>query len=296
MHVPFSRSLRKTLPVHGIAVPLLWCMASCEKTELVPAYVQLDPVVVSTVPATQGSGTHKITDLWVTADGQDAGVWEAGSKLPVLGSGSTEIRLVAGIPRNGIVDDRIQYPFYQTFQTTVSLEPEHTLEITPTFTYFSGLQFFIDRLEPGGFLVEVDAQSDTTLQLVTDPMEEMPDGIGCARVDLDTDHNLLRFSNFETLDLFSGPVFLELDYKCDHRFLVGVYYTVSGSVVQTPYLYVSPTKRADGGMPWNKIYVDLSPVLTVPGTTDKKFYIECYLEPGETGALFFFDNVKLVHT
>jgi hypothetical protein len=203
--------------------------------------------------------------------------------------------MIAGIPRNGAIDDRVQYPFYETFVANLALAPESQTEIAPVFTYFDDVQFFLDRFEPGGFQVDVEAESDTTLDLVTDPLIVL-EGSGCSRAALDTGHNFLRFVSFEAIETASGPVFLELDYKCDHRFLVGVYYTNSGgSVVRTPYLFVAPTLRADGGMPWNKIHIDLSGLFNVPGTTEKKFYIEAYLEPGETSALFYFDNLKLVH-
>jgi exopolysaccharide biosynthesis polyprenyl glycosylphosphotransferase len=86
-----------------------------------------------------------------------------------------------------------------------------------------------------------------------------------------------------------GPAYLELNYRCDHRFLIGGYCTVSGTVVDQPYLFVNSS-----GMAWKKIYVDLTPLMTIAGTTDKKFYIQAALDAGETSAEFHFDNVKLI--
>ncbi len=273
----------------------LLCLCACERTDQVPAYLDLGSASVATDLANEGSGSSKITDAWVYVNDQAAGVWEVPSKVPVLASGSINIKVIAGVPRNGVLDDRVQYPFYATYSVDHDLAPEAHTSITPVFTYFDGLQFFVEDFEGVGFALDVEADSDTTLDPVTDPSLVFG-GIGrSAVVHLDSAHNLLRCSTFEVFDISNGPVYVELDYRCDHKFLVGVYYTQSSTVVRTPYLYVNSTKRADGGMPWNKIYVDLSELLLVPGTGDKKFYIETLLEPGETSAVFYFDNLKLIH-
>jgi len=273
---------------------LLVTVCACQRTDHVPAYLDLSTPTVSTDAPTEGSGSNKITDGWVYVNDQAAGVWEFPSKVPVLGSGSTNVKVIAGVPRNGVLDDRVQYPFYATWSGQLVLEPEGHTDLHPVFTYFDGPEFFVEDFEGVGFALDVEAESDTTLDPVTDPLLVF-EGARSATVHLDTDHNFLRCSSFEEFTIGAGPVYMELDYRCDHDFLIGTYYTQSSTVVRTPYLFVNATKRADGGMPWNKIYVDLSELMLVPGTEDKKFYLEMKLEEDEPSAEFYLDNVKLIH-
>lgn len=63
-----------------------------------------------------------VTDMWVYANDEAIGVWQENrSAIPVLSEGSTYIKIVAGVRRNGITQDRIQYPFYATWSQNVDL-------------------------------------------------------------------------------------------------------------------------------------------------------------------------------
>ena len=276
---------------------LLLFLSACTRTERVPAYLELGSVSVNvTDAALQGSEAHKITDVWAYANDQSVGVWEVPSKIPVLSSGTTNLKMIAGIARNGVTDDRVQYPFYDTWSVDLSLIPEDETDIAPAFQYFDGLTFWVEDFEGVGFALDVEAGSDTTLDGVASPPEMVFEGGTSATVHLDTAHRYIRCVSFDSFDVpGSGPAYLELNYKCDHEFLIGAYITQGATVLRTPYLYVNSTKRADGGMPWNKIYVDLTPLMVIPGAVDEKFYLQMDLEDGETSAQFYFDNLKLIH-
>lgn len=276
-----SRALRT-------ATPLLLCMAACKRTEHVPAYLDLTAVSLSTDLSQEGSNSERITDAWVFLNDQTMGVWEVPSKVPMIASGTQSVKLIAGVMRNGVQEDRVQYPFFETWSGSVDLVPEGHTDLAPVFSYFEGLSFWIEDFEGTGIQFDAVAPSDTTMITETaDPFE----GSASGAIHLDATHDFNRSVTNEDFDAAAGgSAWLELDYRCDHRFLIGAYYTVSGTVVVEPYLFV-----VSSGMAWKKIYVDLTPVFAVSGSSDRKFYFEMELEPGETTAQVHFDNVKLIH-
>ena len=49
-----------------------------------------------------------------------------------------------------------------------------------------------------------------------------------------------------------APVYIELDYKCNHDFMVGAYINYPFSVVNRELLWVTPKED------WNKIYINMT--------------------------------------
>src|SRR6185436_13433546 len=128
----------------------------------------------------------------------------------------------------------------------------------------------IEDFEGTGIRFDAEDPSDTTL--ITESGDAFEGGASGA-IYLDAAHDYNRSVSNEDFNVTGiGPAYLELNYRCDHRFLIGGYCTVSGTVVDQLYLFVNSS-----GMAWKKIYVDLTPLMTIAGTTDKKFYIQAAL-------------------
>jgi hypothetical protein len=72
-------------------------------------YVLAEPINVITTPS-QGSGHHKITDIWFYSDGKFRGVYPVGKKIPVVKT-STKQRLdfFAGILNSGASQSRLSW-------------------------------------------------------------------------------------------------------------------------------------------------------------------------------------------
>jgi hypothetical protein len=278
---------------------LLLLTWACKKDGGVPAYIRLDDIALSTSPA-EGTASHNISDVWVYADDELLGVWEANGRIPVLREGSTDIKLIAGVRRNGISDDRQQYPFFATFQTDLDLVPEQTVTLSPTFSYFDDLTFWIEDFDGNGFAFERDPVSDTLLYVwdtLSHPVEEIFEGRASGAFFLDAQRPF--FSYVYDGDPFNmaidAPVYLEMNYRSNARMLIGVeVVSDGGGVERIPYLYVSPSNQDDPSMPWKKIYIDLRQAWAYPGAYDKRFYIECVLPSGQSTAQVYLDNIKVV--
>lgn len=266
-------------------------LASCEKDGATPAYVQLG---APSVLADGGQpATSKITDIWVYLNDQPVGVWEPGSRIPLIGTGTRSLKMIAGVRKDGVTDQRIQYPFYATWQQTVDLVPEGSVEISPVFQYFPDLDYWLADFETG---VRFDTL-DCTAVLTPVPGDGTLTGEGTriGRVELDTGHPLYRgVSSGDPFYAVAKNAFLEVDYRSSAPLLFGVDLTQSGQESLVAYAYAAPTVQGDGSMPWNKIYINLGAPLSTPGATNKRIYMEAQLPEGATSAVVELDNIKLV--
>ena len=105
----------------------------------------------------------------------------------------------------------------------------------------------------------------------------------------------MYISEITTFELKNLPqagasVFLELDYKSNTQFLVGVYVNYPQSVIQKDLLWINPKQE------WNKIYVNLTTTIS-EGINASSFKVfigmkrDFELEKNE----LYFDNLKVVY-
>ncbi len=279
--------MTRALPLAGLCILLF---AACKKDGAVPAYVQINSPTV--VDASGHAVSSKITDLWVYLNDQPVGVWEPGKRIPVIADGSANVKVIAGIRKNGITDDRIQYPFYATWQQQVQLVPEQTVTLTPQIHYYDDLNYWLADFEFGQRFDTVECTA--IMELVPSDSTLIGQGSHNGRITLDPEHSIYRGLSIDAFFNIGSKAFLEIDYRSDTRLKVGVYYTLFGVPTFAPYVYALPTKRADGSMPWNKIYIDMAEPWNVPGALDKRIYLRADLENGATTGFVEVDNVKLV--
>ena len=276
-----------------MALSLLLC--ACTKGDKVPAYVYIPGVTLSTTSA-QGSNTSRITDAWVYADEELLGVWELPARVPMLREGSVAIRVTPGIKRNGMYDDRLRYPFYFPWTGTVMAVKEAAVTVAPVVTYVDDTDLWIEAFEDAGTLLETTPASDTTLLRFTPALN--PDVVlnntPCGGFVLDNDHTYIRLYTDQDFAVTGGPVFLELDYRTNLTFTVGVIITLDGVAQANPFVHVVPTVSSDGGTYWNKIYIDLSPVFNASGVSQRDIYFEATLPGGMSQGHVYLDNIKVV--
>ncbi len=288
MRYPHRNIMTRTLLLVGLFILLF---TACKKDGAIPSYVWVEtPTVVDAV----GQGvSSKITDLWVYVNDQPVGVWEPGKRIPLIAAGTNTVKLIAGVRKNGLTDSRIQYPFYATWQQQVDLVPEQTVTLTPQFRYYDNLDFWLADFNTG---LRFDTLNCTaTMVLVDSDSTLVGQGLRNGRINLDTEHSIYRgVSSGDPFTNTGNVAFLEIDYRSDTHLLIGVRYMLSGLQREVAYLYAVPTKKADGSMPWNKLYVDLAEPWSTPGALDKRFFIKAQLEDGATTGVVEVDNIKVV--
>jgi len=258
-------------------------LASCQKEDTggIPTHLKIDNITLD-----EGNTTSNITDAWVYVNDQLQGVYELPAKFPVLEEEIQTVRIKAGIKVNGIASSRIAYPFYISYFEDITFTPNETKTITPIVSYLDSIDFFLEDFEGSGINIEISAISDTTLLKLVDGDNNYGAGI------LSDSLFIFEISTDELKDLpqAGAPVFLELDYKSNTQFLVGVYVNYPQSVIQKDLLWINPKQE------WNKIYVNLTTTIS-EGINASSFKVfigmrrDFELEKNE----LYFDNLKVVY-
>ena len=221
---------------------LLLLFFSCEKddTNDIPANIKINSITLDE------NSTENITDAWIYINDQLQGVYELPALFPVLNIGSHKLRVRAGIKDNGISSSRIPYPFYGSYiQEEVEFLEHVEMEIIPTVSYLEGVTILT---EDDGINIDETNYSDTILETIGDYNAGY------------LDSSLITFeiatNELEDLPQAGAPVYLELDYKCNTEFLVGVYINYNPTVVKKEALWINPKED------WNKIYVNLTTIIS----------------------------------
>ena len=257
--------------------------ASCQKEKAgdIPAYLKIDNIVFDEI-----NTTSNITDAWVYINDQLQGVYELPAKFPVLEEEIQMVRIKAGIKVNGIASSRTANPFYTSYYENITFIPNETITITPIVNYLDSINFFIEDFEGIGVNIEISAISDTTLLKIVDGDNNYGAGVltdSLFTFEISTDE-------LKNLPQSGAPVFLELDYKSNTQFLVGVYVNYPQSVIQKDLIWINPKQD------WNKIYVNLTTTIS-EGINASSFKVfigmkrDFELEENK----IYFDNIKVVY-
>ncbi|MCG8328254.1 MAG: hypothetical protein MI974_11240 [Chitinophagales bacterium] len=296
--------MKKTLKFGALLLCLTSFFSSCDiinPAEDIPSYVNITGVSLSSNPATEGTSSHKITEAWLSVDGNFLGAYAIPSTFPILEEGEHEIAIQAGIKDNGITATPEIYPFFDPFTTTINLERDDVKEITPQFSYKDITKFaFIEDFEGAIHEFEdIRLGQSSQFELSTDDGFE---GGTSAVISLDSSNFVFqaastnRYNNL--VNLSSTTVYLEVNYKSDVPVVFGVIGHRQGGVNSAGQALLS-----HGFLPsenWNKIYFNLSLLISQLNLDEYQVVFQAFI-PSENGELtrssgkVWLDNIKLVH-
>lgn len=274
-------------------------LSSCEvinPDEGIPSYIQIDTITLSTDYAAEGSASHKITDAWVYVDDELVGAYELPATIPVLKSGSHKITINAGIKMNGIAATRIQYPFYEPYEITTELFPDSVITLQPNVYYYAATTFaWKEDFESPGYTLELTSLSDTTINKVTGTADVFggtgSSGLFAMR---NPPHILFECKTINEYALPKGGtfVFLELNYKCNNTFRIGIFENEAGGITQQ----VPQTILINKSENWNKIYVNLTNEVSLfVNAINYNVYFGVIPDEGNPQPEVYVDNIKLIY-
>jgi hypothetical protein len=267
-------------------------LASCNKTKLKApeaAFIVINNPTVLTNPTIQGTNSHKITDIWYYVDDNFKGVFPIGSIMPVIGTGNSKITLFAGIKNNGISATRLPYEFYQGHVINQYFESGKTYTFSPVFEYLTNAVFPTEGCEDyEGSGVKYFSVGDSSTEVISD-INKVFGGIGYSvfmSMSNSKPTSQIKTSTSMSLPVGGTPIYLELNYKCNQPFEVGV---IAGTTEVRPALTVNPSPE------WNKIYIQLSQaVSTQPTYNYYDIYIKATKKSDVPTPEIYIDNIKLV--
>ncbi|MFN3918091.1 MAG: hypothetical protein ACK4K0_10150 [Flavobacteriales bacterium] len=278
------------------ALTIAALLGSCKlinPPEKIPSFIQVEHPVLIT-QNNEGTTSHNIVDAWVYINDRLVGVFEIPAKVPILLDGNQELKVFAGIKRNGLNGKRDRYPFYQAHSQSINLIPDSVITINPVFEYVPNAVFWIEDFEDPSVKFFQSAESDTNIIRTTLP-SEVYEGAGSGKIALPSNFTRFKMETNETAFdpfPFNAPIFMEFDYKTNITFGVGIMHkdqSIGGFVTASPIVFVNPKSE------WNKIYVDLTEVVNkFNQATDFEIYFS--IDNPNTGISpqVFLDNIKVV--
>lgn len=276
-----------------IVVFLLAAAWSCKKFKASndAIFINADQVKVS-VKAGQGYGSHNITDLWLYTNGFFRGAYPVGNKMPImLNDGVAKVEVFPGIKTNGISTTRTYIKLFESIKFDTILPSGSNIKRNFTFKYKDGCVFpWLEDFELPGFSLVKSSISDTTFKLHVNDGDVFQ---GNKSVEFGLSGSVSKLVQLESAVSYSLPtgaasenVYLEIDYKCNTEFEVGI-------ISNGSYMNVLKINPKD---PWNKIYVFLGNAINMDKSTIyKKVAFRVYRIDAIAEQKVYLDNIKLVY-
>ena len=280
------------LPFLVVTIVFLGCTKLDPKIDA-PSYIEINDYNVAYTSTYNNGGpgtTHqKFTDVLVFANNQTLGFYPIPCKIPVLGEGPTNIMIKPVIKTNGVSSVRGDYPFMRFYTANPDLQRGQTTKLTPVFDYYSSIVFrWTEDFEGNGISIIGNAAYDTSFKRVSYEKYE-----GNYALELALNNNInctLKSSSSFLLPATGTDIFLELNYKADQGFEVGV---IGNSPGQAPEM------RAVGGVnasaSWNKIYMYLTTAVSTPPLYQTySVYFFASKDNNLSNPKIYIDNIKLI--
>lgn len=262
---------------------------SCKKDNLkspTASFLVVDKVSLKTT-SSQGSNSHKITDIWYYVDGQFKGTFPVGSVMPIVTENNASITLFAGIKNNGISATRLPYEFYKQISFDQTVEAGKTYTVSPEFEYnsYAIFNYTQDFDSPGS---QFSSVGDSATVIVSNPASTFG-GIGgslfMGMSDAKPTSKLLQTTPY-FLPTGGEPIYLELNYKCNQSFVVGV---IGGGSDEREALTINPSDD------WNKIYIQLTGVVSrQPTYASQGYQVFIRATKQVNSPQIYLDNIKLI--
>ena len=273
---------------------MLIIIASCNlinPAEPVPSYVKINNINFTSSPVL-GSSSNNITDVYVNIDNAFQGAYPLPANFPLLETGDHQMIFFPGIIMNGISNTRTAYPFYKPFTASVHLESGKITEINPTIAYYDSVVCtWCENFDGAGFSLTKASTSDTDMVQLLNNDPNIFEGIGCGAVYLDDARIQFKVttSGAYMLPVYGSSVYLELNYKCNQAFMIGI-------IANSTNIYTVPVITVNAKETWNKLYIELGSVIQAyADASDFEIYISASKLAEVTNPEFYFDNFKLLH-
>lgn len=263
-----------------------------DKEELAPGFIYIEKGDLVTNPETEGPATHGITDVHVFANEDFVGTYELPARVAILENGPTRINVSAGIKNNGIISQRVIYPFYAPLLKEIDLIPGAVIPISDdsvaVFNYFpDAYNFFFEDFEGIGNSLSATGISDTEIIAQDETVRE---GLFSGRILLNDNQPVFQAASaWELGGIPVGtPAYLEIDFKGNNPLEIGF---LRGSSNQK--VFVIGLREQEE---WTKVYIDLRPrMATMVGTLNFSIYLESQKPSNVEEVELFVDNVKFVY-
>lgn len=276
---------------------LLLCLAlfSCEiinPEEDIASTIFIENIELEINP-NLGTKSSNITDAWLYIDDEFLGVYPLPAQIPVLKNGQQEIIIEAGIKKNGITASRVNFPYFNRFVVTKELTPNQTCTVSPVVNYKIDEFPYQENFEGNGTILNVLTDSinhfiDKIYSNINDPIL----GNTYGKIVISGEKGEIFECRTNSISLpRDKQVYLEIDYKSNSTFVVGMYATNSNRTEKTAIIYLN--QKED----WNKTYISLSETISSFGNSYNNYNLFFGMSRNleqESNELLL-DNIRIVY-
>jgi len=251
--------------------------------EKVPTYVHIDSFKFET------SDLHDIRYAWVYYNNNPIGAFDLPATVPVMASGSGEIKVLPGVPINGRAERPLAYPFYKGYTYSLNEAPGQVVTLSPSTRYFDSTKFQVISEFEAGITKFAKVAGTTTIISSSDP-NIVFSGTGTGLVLLNSATDSTVDSTRNSFNVGLSAAFIEFDYKSSVNAVFGMRGILNG-VVTTDVEYIA------GVLPnpsWSKFYLNITSFVNKYQGGDYYLFIKTNVPSDQTNGQLLIDNIKLV--
>ena len=261
--------------------------------EQVPTYIHIDTFKFNANPLlTDVSTSHQITQVWAYYNNNPIGAFDLPATIPIMtngDSGTGQFELAPAVVVDGFNNFVGIYPFYQIDTFTFSFQPGKIINHIPQTSYYSSTKVTIISNFEGPVNFSKWA-GNIPMVRVSDPSMVF-EGTGSGSITLNAvGDSSIDSSTVTSFPIPAGSAFIELSYKSEIPFYVGLQANLSNIISSTPYFLVgiSPSDH------WQKFYINAADFAQKYQGTSYTLYIKATLSPGQTHGQLLLDNIQLI--
>lgn len=276
----------------------LLVLSGCVKNNPDPSWILVNQWSLQSninLSGAEGELTQNFSDAWVYVNDECMGVFELPVKIPVLKSGSVNIKVYPAVKINGISATKTIYPFCSVFSMNATLVQNETLTVSPTTHYVDNAQFIIEDFEGANIKLENDPNTSSANFTLDNVDLQSFNGNAYARVGLNsTDSNWVAYTTFNSFLPKGKEVYLEIDYYNTISVTTGLIAIAPSGIVRNVNIQLN--KQDPSKVKWKKMYINLRELI---GASDVNAYFdhsfEAWLTTGAPATEIRIDNIKVVY-
>ncbi|MFI5196305.1 MAG: hypothetical protein ACHQD8_04385 [Chitinophagales bacterium] len=261
--------------------------------EQVPTYIHIDSFKFNVNPllSTPLSTSHQITQIWAYYNNNPIGAFDLPATFPIITKGDTgngQLEIAPAIAVDGLNNLVGIYPFYQYDTFTFTIQPGKIINHLPQTSYYSTTK--------ANKISDFEGPVNFYLQAGNIPMVRASDsasrfeGYGVGSITLNAVGDSSVDSSTMAFAIPVGAAYIELNYKSQIPFYIGLQANLSNIISSTPY-YLAGISPSDH---WQKFYLNVADFAVQYKGTSYTLYIKANLSPDQTHGRLLLDNIQLV--
>ena len=261
---------------------------SCDLVNIeedIPSIINIESIEL------QGNHTSNITDAWVYIDNEFQGVYPLPANFPILKTGNQKITIEAGIKKNGISSSRVNYNYFISYKLDTVLSENKSIKLYPKVNYSLTNFPYNENFEGIGSSLKVisDSLNHSLIKIYDSSNNKF--GNYYVKSEISGEFGELFECNTNNFNLPKNQaIYLEMDYKCNSTFIIGIYAKNNSTEIKTPIIYLN---KKDS---WNKIYISLTE--TIANYNEANEFKIFFALPRDTSLAhneMYLDNIRLLY-